>query len=451
MTKMSYKNELVKKVKELPKRPGVYKFLNETSGIIYIGKAKSLRDRVKSYFALDIPQGSKTAALVRQIRDLEFIEVASELEALILEAELIKQHKPKYNIQLKDDKSALYIVIRNELVKLNGAPIKVPKVLTARESDLKQDDTIFGPYPHARIAKYVVRAVRKMIPYRDCAPSKFQRYNKLDKPCFYGHIGLCSAPCLANNSIDGYKKDIKKIEKLLRGDSPSVVKSLEVEMKKLSKEMLYEEAAVKRDLIEKIKYVTKQFNDPNAYIENPYLIEDQIADSLDQLTEAIPYLKNSPNRIECYDISTSSGKESTGSMVVATDGRLDNKQYRRFKIKTKETPDDYEMMREVLRRRFKREKSEAKNLKKWGYPDLLVMDGGKGQVSAALEVLKDLNLDIPVIGLAKRFETIVLRDFEEVLLDKNNEGLKLLQRLRDEAHRFANSYRMKLRLEKLKR
>ncbi len=161
------KVNLQEKVNNLPKIPGVYFFKDTKGKTIYIGKAKSLKNRVKSYFTLDIPQGSKTAALVRQIADLEFIEVASELEALILEAELIKEHKPKYNIQLKDDKSSLYIVIRNERLKKDGKDIQLPRVFSARETDLKKNDIYFGPYPHAQIVKYVIRSLRKIIPYRD--------------------------------------------------------------------------------------------------------------------------------------------------------------------------------------------------------------------------------------------------------------------------------------------
>lgn len=441
---------LMEKIKDLPRIPGVYFFKNDSGKIIYIGKAKSLKNRVKSYFAVDIPQGSKTAALVRQIADLEFIEVANELEALILEAELIKKHMPKYNIQLKDDKSALYIVIRNEKVTKNGRKTGIPRVFAVRETEILNGDIIFGPYPHAQIVKYVIRSLRKIIPYRDCAKSKFARYEKLNQPCFYGHIGLCSAPCTDKMTVEEYRKDINKLKQLLKGNRPSVTKALEREMLSLSKDQKYEEAAKKRDLVNKINYVTKSFRGPESYIENPLLIEDLITDSLDSLVQNIPYLEKTPERIECYDISNTSGKEATGSMVVATNGRQNSNEYRRFKVKLKNSPDDFEMMREVLRRRFKRELSENKNIKKWGLPDLLVMDGGKGQVSAALDVLNENNLDIPVIGLAKKFETIVLRDMQEVTLDKNDEGLKLLQRLRDEAHRFAKSYHLKLRLEKLK-
>uniref|UniRef100_A0A7C4TS38 Excinuclease ABC subunit UvrC n=1 Tax=candidate division WWE3 bacterium TaxID=2053526 RepID=A0A7C4TS38_UNCKA len=434
------KASLLQKVNNLPKRPGVYIYKNEEGKIIYIGKAKSLKDRVKSYFLLDIPAGSKTAALVRQIRDLEFLEVENEFDALILEAELIRNHRPKYNIQLKDDKSALYIVIRNESVALKGEKIKLPKVITQRETDLINGDISFGPYVDGKVAQLMVRYLRRMYPYRDCSVAKFQKYEKLNQPCLYGHLGLCSAPCVGKVSVEEYRKDIKKISELLKGKSRKVLNSLNREMQKYAKEQNYEEAAKKRDVIKRIEYVAKSFRDPGEYIDNPYLVEDMISDSLDELVTNIPGLNKIPGRIECYDISNTSGKEGTGSMVVATNGRIDKSQCRKFRIRFKQSPDDFEMMREVLQRRFKKD---------WPAPDLLVVDGGKGQVSAARDVLRSLGLEnICLIGLAKRFETIVLSDFSEILLERSNPGLQLLQRLRDEAHRFAKNYHIKLRLKK---
>ncbi|MBI2414702.1 GIY-YIG nuclease family protein [candidate division WWE3 bacterium] len=429
---------LLAKVQNLPRRPGIYIYKNVASTIIYIGKAKSLKDRVKSYFVLDIPQGSKTAALVSQVHDLDFIEVENEFDALILESNLIKKYRPKYNIQLKDDKSSLYIVIRNERVKIAGKLTKLPKIVTSRETDLLPSDTSFGPYTQGKVAQIVLRYLRKMYPFRDCSTSKFQRYNKLQAPCFYGHIGLCTAPCLAKVSIADYRKDIKRVAELLRGESKSVILSLEKEMIRLSKAQDFEAAAKKRDLVQRIKYVAQTFRDPEEYIDNPFLIEDMVSDSLDELVVNLPHLTKIPSRIECYDISNTSGKDATGSMVVATDGRLDTNEYRKFKIRFKTSPDDFEMMREVLTRRFKKD---------WSLPELLVVDGGKGQVSAAFEILKNYP-QICLIGLAKKQEIIVLPDFTEIVLSRTNPALKLLQRLRDESHRFAKNYHMKLRLQK---
>ncbi|KKS21343.1 MAG: Excinuclease ABC subunit C [candidate division WWE3 bacterium GW2011_GWC1_41_7] len=443
MKKQEQIKALLEKVKELPQSPGVYKFKNIKGEIIYIGKAKNLRSRVKSYFQDNLDVGSKTYALVSRIRDLEYIEALSEFEALLLEAELIRQYRPKYNISLKDDKSYLYIVIRNEKLVVRGKKVGVPRILTARKPDLMDNDTVFGPYPDGSTAKYIVRTVRKIIPFRDCSVAKYTRYQNLGRPCLYGDLGLCSAPCTDNLTIEEYRDDIHKIKKLLSGDSVQIVNTLKKEMDMASKEQNFEKAAHYRDIIQKFDYIRQSFKSANTYIENPYLVEDMITESLDELVKNIPVMRNFPERIECYDISNISGKEAVGAMVVATDGRIDKSQYRKFKIKFKQKPDDFDMMREVLARRFKND---------WPKPDLIVLDGGKGQVSAGMEVMKRMNIDIPLTGLAKRFETIVYTsgsEFIELNLDKNNEGLRLLQRLRNEAHRFAQKYHHHLRLKKI--
>ena len=444
--------ELQEKIKKLPKVPGVYVYINEKGKIIYIGKAKNIKSRVSSYFQGNLQLGTKTYALVQNIFDMYYIEALSELEAIILESSLIKKHKPKYNVALKDDKSYLYIVIRKEEVTLNGTSIKLPKIIVARETDLLKSDTTFGPYPHGDIAKYMARVIRGSFPYRDCSVSKFNKYNKLGSPCLYGHLGLCSAPCTGAISVTDYKESIKTIKKLLSGESVSFINNLEKEMKAASENQNYEEAAEIRNLLNKFHYLRKSFRSADKYIDNPYLVDDLRAMALDELVNAIPVLGSPPQRIECYDIATLSGKEAVGSMVVAIDGVINKSHDRKFKIKTKDTPDDFGMLAEVLTRRFKREKSTSKNIKKWGIPDLVIIDGGKGQVSAINEVFKNLEVNIPLIGIAKRFETIVYYydgEFVEVKLDKGNEGLKLIQRLRDEAHRFARVYHHQLRIQKL--
>lgn len=447
-----HSEELINKVKNLPHVPGIYIYRNLAGKIIYVGKAKDLRNRVNSYFQGNLLPGSKTYALVQNISSMAYIEALSELEAIILEAALIKKHKPKYNISLKDDKSYIYLIIRNEPVLLNNQLVRLPSVLAARETDVLSTDTKFGPYPHGDIAKDMARVIRKSLPFRDCSTSKFQKYHKLNSPCLYGHMGLCSAPCTGKTSVEDYKKEIKRIRDLLSGNSAKLLNETERKMKTASKLQAFEEAAYHRDILKKFHYLRKRFKTANKYIENPYLVEDLINTSLSDLVEAIPELKKVPNRIECYDISTISGKEAVGSMVVATNGRIDKSNYRKFRIKTKNEPDDFAMLTEVLTRRLKRELSTAKNIKKWGMPDLIVIDGGKGQVSVISEVMTSLNVCIPLIGLAKRFETIVYLEageYTEVNLPRNNEGLKLIQRLRDEAHRFARAYHHKLRLEKL--
>jgi excinuclease ABC subunit C len=436
--------KLLKKVNNLPRTPGTYLFKNKANKVIYVGKAKRLRDRVKSYFSVRIQPGTKTAALVRQIHNLDYVEVSTELEALILEASLIKKHRPKYNIVLKDDKSYLYIIIRNEKVTLNGEIVALPKILYARETDLKKEDMAFGPFPNTGTTRQIIRTIRKFFPFRDCSPSKFRRYTRLNQPCLYGHLGLCQAPCIQQIALGSYKKEIKKIRNMLEGKGSSIVKKIEEEMYELSKAEKFEGAAQKRDLLQKFSFVTNKFRTADRYMENPYLVQDLAASALDDLLENIPILKAFPRRIECYDISNLSGKEATGSMVVAEVGRLNKAEYRRFKIRKKDSPDDVDMMREVLERRLKR--------KGWPLPELIVVDGGKGQVSAALDVINEYQLDICVIGLTKRFETIMYKSgksFDKVQLERTSLGLQLLQKLRDEAHRFAKQYHLKLRKNKL--
>lgn len=431
---------LKEQVKQLPQVPGVYLYKNNLNEIIYVGKAKNLKSRVSSYFFQPLDPNSKTAILVSNIALLEYIEAFSEFEALILEAELIKKYKPKYNILLKDDKSYLYIVIRKE------KGIDFPKILTVRKPDILKTDTAFGPYPDGTSAKYIVRTLRKIFTFRDCSSAKFYKYKKLNKPCLYGHINLCSAPCVKNEAahLKDYLKQINSIKKLLQGKSTAVIKDLKKQMNLASKNQEFEKAVKFREILSKFDYIRRQFTSPQEYMLNPYLVDDVIDKSLEELKSAIPTLTAVPKRIECYDISNISGTDAVGSMVVATDGRIDKSQYRKFKIKLKKSPDDFEMLREVIRRRLSN---------KWQLPDLFVIDGGKGQVSAVLEVFDEKNITIPVIGLAKRFETIILHTdggFEEIVLKKDNVGLNLLQRLRDEAHRFAQKYHHVLRLKRIR-
>jgi excinuclease ABC subunit C len=435
--------ELREKAKSLPTVPGIYKFKDDSGEIIYVGKAKVLKNRVRSYFQGNLDVTSKTYALVQRIREIEYVEALSELEALILEAELIKKFRPKYNIALKDDKSYLYIVIRNERFDMRGKKVSVPKVITARRTDLLEKDTVFGPYPDGSTAKYIVRTIRKLFPYRDCSAAKFNRYKNLGNPCLYGYLGLCSGPCAGNISMEEYKKDIKRVKRFLSGDSSKITDTIRREMSKASKRQEFERAAELRDMLQKFDYVRQSFKTANKYIENPYLVEDLITKSLDELVANIPELQTLPQRIECYDIANISGKEAVGSMVVSTNGRLDSSEYRKFNIMLKDEPDDFGMMREVLNRRLKND---------WPVPDLIVLDGGKGQLSTILNLFEELGVSIPIIGLAKRYETIVYREngvFMELNLPKDNEGLKLLQRLRDEAHRFAQKYHHNLRLKKI--
>ncbi|OGC69739.1 hypothetical protein A2415_04645 [candidate division WWE3 bacterium RIFOXYC1_FULL_39_7] len=448
------KDQVIKTVQNLPSAPGVYLFKNSSGVVIYVGKAKRLRDRVGSYFHADLDPNSKTFALVQRIEDIEYVEVQSELEAFVLEAALIKKHRPKYNIIQKDDKSYIYIAIRKEKAKIGDSTVLLPKVLTIRETDAQKNDLLFGPYPNGTTAKYIVRALRKIFPFRDCDPAKFNRYHKLGRPCLFGDLGLCPAPCINYSEKDllGYKKNIETIKKVLNGGSTRVVKNMEIEMNAYSKKQDYENAARIRDIIAKYKYVSQKFRRSEEYINNPYLINDIADRAINDLAVILPVLDGVPNRIECYDISNISGKEAVGSMVVAVNGRINKKEYRKFKIKLSATPDDFQMMKEVLTRRLKNT-FERSDDKVWPKPDLIVVDGGKGQVGAALEVMSQLNVSVPLVGLAKKEEILVFKDefgYVELKYPKDSAGLNLIIRLRDEAHRFAQSYHHKLRLQKIR-
>ena len=438
---------LAEKLNNLPNLPGVYQFKNDIGKIIYVGKAKDLKNRVGSYFHVNLTNGSKTSAMVSRINDIDFIEVESEFDALILETELIKKYKPKYNVIQKDDKTYLYIVIRNESFTLDSKKINVPKIITVRKTELLPKDVKFGPYPDGTTAKFVVRTLRKLFPYRDCSISKFNTYHRKNRPCLYGELGLCLAPCtkFSLSELADYKKSILSIKKILMGGSFNVLNVLTKKMNQFAKNKDYEQASKYRDLIYKYNYVRQKSKLPEVYMENPTFIDDQAEDSLKSLLISLPILKNSPKRIECYDISNISGTEAVGSMVVAENGKITKKEYKRFKIKYKKTPDDFEMIYEVISRR-------AGHKDSWSTPDLLLIDGGKGQVSAAEAAAKDGSWDVVVIGLAKKEETIVFKDgveFIELKLDKNDVGLKLLIQLRDEAHRFAQAYHHKLRAKAL--
>jgi len=446
-------SNVVQKVENLPQTPGSYIFKDSTGKVIYVGKAKNLKARVKSYFSVNIPSDFKTAELVRRINDLEFIKVDSEFEAIILEAELIKKYKPKYNIVLKDDRSKIYIVIRNDLITLSEKKYKLPKVITARKPDLKETDIVFGPYPNNVVVRNILTTSRKIFPFRDCNYSKFSKYKKIRSPCLYGHMGICSSPCLASEASDlsDYKKSISGLKKILSGNVTGLIRDINKKMQTYSKNENYEEAVVCRDLLDKFYFVQKTFREAEEYINNPYLVDDISKKSLEEIKDFLPVLKNLPRRIECYDISNISGKEAVGSMVVSINGTIDKSEYKRFRIKFKKTPDDFGMMYEVLYRRLKRE-LPGSDMKSWGVPDLIVVDGGKPQVSSASDVLRDLEILVPVVGIAKKYETLVYKegkDFIEKTFPKDSLGMKLIIKLRDESHRFAQSYHHLLRKKSL--
>lgn len=423
--------ELERKIKSLPLTPGVYLFKNSKGKVIYVGKAKNLKSRVTSYLALDL--GTKTAQMVELASGLETIKVDSEVEALLLEAELVRQYKPKYNIQLKDDKTPIYIGITKE---------EYPRIILLRRTQL---DTLklkklYGPFLSSLTAKRILRRIRKVFPFS---------HHKLGKrACIYSQIGLCNpCPNMINSTADKaqktklrkiYLNHISKIEKTLSGKIKVVRRELEAEMKRASKNENYELAKAAKEQIRDMDYFTSSFDRTEGYIENPNLLMDirerELADLSNSIKKYVEHTKL--RRIECFDIAHLAGTYPTASMVVLVDGEIDKRSYRHFRITGRKKADDVDNMKSVLERR-------KNHFADWGEPDLIIVDGGKTQLSVAKEVLGN---DFPVIGLAKRYETLVFKSdtgFSEVRLG-NTPAKNLVQRIRDEAHRFARAYHHKL-------
>jgi excinuclease ABC subunit C len=403
-----------KTLKKLPHAPGVYLYRDRNGAILYIGKAKDLKKRITT--------SEKTKLLISQISKIETIRTASEFDALLLEAKLIHDHAPKYNVVLKDDKSPLYILLTF------SEPL--PHVYTMRRSDLPKKmhkaDALFGPFQSTTMVRSILRQLRHTIGY--CTQKK-----RTGKPCFYSHIGLCNpCPSAAGTDKRQYRLNIFRLKNILSGKSGAVIRDLEKDMKTAARESRFEDAARLRNNIQNLHDMLSKKHDPMLYINSRSAVEDIYADELSDLSTilGIPVLR----RIECIDISNTAGRQATGSLVVMIDGRPDTGQYRRFRVRRQNTPNDTAMIAEVVTRRFSHPE--------WPKPDLLVIDGGKGQVRAAQ------NAPVPVIGLAKRFEEIIIpteKNFKILRIPYTSPALHVLERIRDEAHRFAISYHRLLR------
>ncbi len=537
-------------VKRLPHKPGVYLMKDAGRNIMYVGKAVDLSNRVRSYFQSGHQLTPKTQRMVSRIADIDFFIARSEQEALILELNLIKQHRPHYNVCLKDDKSFPYIKVAvNE---------EWPRVYATRRFE-QDGGRYFGPFSSARSVKHTLKVLKNIFPYRNCARNLA---GKVQRPCLEYHMGRCLAPCTGDVARDEYDQVIAEVISFLEGKRDSIVTDLKHRMSKAADEMDFEKAAQLRDQVqaienviegERIATVIRGDEDVIAFVqegdrayvqvmfvrkskmtgregfllqgadeEEPpqilasfikqyysatdqvppllllqYAVEDrevlgewlkdrrggavkiqvprqgakkqlvdiaaenarqgleQLAfkemtaavkadDALEELADALK-LDGPPRRIEAYDISNIQGTSAVGSMVVFEKGKPRPDHYRRFKIKTVAGANDFAMLQEVLRRRFKRASREDSSDTSWAQPDLLLIDGGKGQLNSVLEVLKETGTDVPAIGLAKEHEEIFQPGKKKPLvLPRNSAGLQLLQRLRDEAHRFAISYYGKL-------
>jgi excinuclease ABC subunit C len=405
-----------------PKSPGVYQFINADGDILYVGKAKNLQSRIKSYFSKNIGRGPSIDLMVQKAKKIIFIPTESEIEAVIFEAELIKKIKPKYNIQFKDDKSFYVIHFTKEefpCIKLR----RIKDIQPEEYSREKKAGRLFGPYPNGLELKKSLRYLRKIFPFRDCSKTKYNSQVKKSRPCIYGDIRVCTAPCADWVDKKRYGKNITYLKNFLRGRKEEVIKSLSKEMKDLSRNKDFEVAALVRNQLAALDHLR----------EVALGIRDDVFDS----TKI--YFK----RMECYDISNISGNYAVGAMSVFVEGKKSPDQYRKFKIKTVEGANDIAMMAEILSRRVGNS---------WDMPDLVVIDGGETHLRAAHKVLSESGWHIPTISVAKGPDRkkdefhYVNGDIKKYV--EKTPGLKNnILALRDEAHRFAISYYRSLHLK----
>jgi len=423
-------------LQNLPEKFGVYLFKDKRGKILYVGKAINIKNRVGSYFTKRSHLGPRTNRLLNLAGRIDYYIVDSEVEALLLEARLIKNYQPIFNTVSKDDSSYLYIKITKETYP-HVEPARLPKSVSEKKR-LEKHAYYYGPFPSAKVVRTTLKLLRKTFPF--CSAKKIP-----SKACFYYGIGLCLGPCVSAVDNKTYKKMIRRLRLLLTGRKTSLLHELKKEMQKESDNHNYEAAATIRDMIKKIVFLTSAYHMPEDYLLEPNLLKHTHQDELRELRTILSihfpkleYVK----RIEAYDISNISGKNATGSMVVFVDGEADKAEYRRFKIRyTKDTPNDVQMMKEVISRRIKHTE--------WSLPDLFLIDGGKGQVGAINATTKELGVIVPIVGLAKREEILVIQtssgEFNELRIQKKSPALKLIQRIRDESHRFAKKYHLLLR------
>lgn len=417
----------------IPRSPGVYHFLDENGLVLYVGKAKNLKNRIRQYFLKELNRGVAIEQMVRLAADIKWIETESEIEAVLLEAELIKKLKPKYNIRQKDDKSFLTIRIAKKIsnAKLqisnkssnsknkNDQMFPIVEMVRFKDVDLKDKTAdYFGPYPAGLLLKKSIRYLRKIFPFRDCSKTKFNTYKKRGRPCIYGDIGVCTGPCLPEITKEQYYKNINYLKQFLRGRKKRIIADLEKEMKSLSRQKNYEQAAIVRNQLKGL-----------LHLKDVALgIRDDAFDPNDILFK----------RIECYDIANIGEQFAVGSMVVFTNGKPDKNGYRRFRVKSEKlkVESDLERLEQVLQRRFKND---------WPKPDLVIVDGGELQLRVAVNILSQSKLNIPAISISKGPKR-QKNDFHFSNADiaKYFSRDKYLQRVsiaaRDEAHRFAISY-----------
>ena len=402
--------------------------------VIYVGKARDLRKRVSQYFQSSRRMGwdVKFRALVDAIHDFDVHIVRGEAEALLLESRLIKQYKPRYNVSFRDDKR--YLMLK---INLNDP---IPRFTLTR---LKTDDgaRYFGPFPSGSALKRTLDLARHTFNLRGCKPLTPGEHDY--KHCLYGHIEICSAPCVGKVTREQYRLQVDNACEFLSGKCVEMLDELNDAMNKAAEAQEYERAARLRDQIDALRITTRK---TTRYHRLPNQLPLGIDPNRDlaELAEKLN-LPDSPARIEGFDVSNISGTFMVASMVVFRNGRPANGEYRRYKMKSVQSQDDFACMSEAVARRYTRLRKEKRPM-----PNLILIDGGKGQLNCAVTELSKLQLDyIPVIGLAKEFEEIHRAGKEPLRLGLEDNALKLLQRVRDESHRFANTFNAELRLRKI--
>ena len=420
------------KVRSFPHAPGVYLMKDAAGRVLYVGKAKDLRNRAGSYFLRAAAEDLRTAALVREIRDLDYIQTPSEVDALLLEARLIKDIQPPYNRDLKDDKTFPYleIFIREDF----------PRVQFTREPK-ERGTKLYGPFGSASGLRGAIQVLQKIFRFRTCTldiqegDERWRWY----RPCLLASIQQCSAPCNLRISKEEYRKSIHRLMRFLEGQKDSLLEEMRQEMALASKGLRFEEAARLRDEIQALETLDQR-GDLDTHVQPEVFHVDPRRGLLG--LKKVLQLSQPPRTIEGVDIAHLAGAETVAALVQFIDGLPFKPGYKRFRIRTTQGGDDYGAIREVVFRRFHRLQEEGQV-----FPDLLLIDGGPGQLHAALEALESLHVQGPIVlALAKREETVYRMGQQEPLrLSRHSFALRLLQYVRDEAHRFAQHYHHILR------
>ncbi len=434
--------EQVKKLK-IPSAPGCYFFKDKKGKIIYIGKAADLKSRVSSYLQKSANHTPAKYSMLKKAAQIDWTETDSEIEALLLESNLIKKHQPQYNVVMRDDKRFAYIKISTEE--------KFPRIFMTRQLD--QAGRYFGPFTSVEAVKQTLKIIRKIWPYRSCRTMP-------KKACLYYRIGKCPGPCEEKISQPEYKKIIKQISLFLEGKRNKVEKEIYKEIKKLKSELKKENKEdVQNTTEDKINKLEYKLTNLQKTLEHTGVlsIKDKYAGDVVELAKLLN-LAQIPERIEGYDISNVFGQEAVGSMVVFEEGEPSKSEYRKFKIKNEQEKGDVFMLKEVLQRRFKKINGEEKT--RWRIPSLIILDGGKAQLNTGIKILKENNLDIPIISVSKGEGLRSAKAPDKIFFPNKKESLQLplaspalhiIKRVRDEAHRFAINYHRQLKRKRMKK